>query len=106
MLYAFPQELVDAVASATGGGRIRVKLPKLGALMRVEANSFYLEGEEGEPSCSGTTREPDGLPIKRRTLIRIRKGICYELSGRESLVAAALFRLLYLEEHMTMVIRC
>ena len=47
MLYAFPQELVDAVASATGGGRIRVKLPKLGALMRVEANSFYLEGEEG-----------------------------------------------------------
>jgi hypothetical protein len=47
MLYAFPQELVDAVASATGGGRVRVKPPKLGALMRVEANSFYLEGEEG-----------------------------------------------------------
>jgi TraG P-loop domain len=47
MLYAFPQELVDAVASATGGGRVRVKPPKLGALMRVEANSFYLEGEGG-----------------------------------------------------------
>ena len=47
MLYAFPQELVDAVASVTGGGRVRVKPPKLGALMRVEENSFYLEGEEG-----------------------------------------------------------
>jgi len=47
MLHAFPQELVDAVASATGGGRVRVKPPKLEALMRVEANSFYLEGEEG-----------------------------------------------------------
>ena len=47
MLYAFPQELVDAVASATGGNRVRVRPPKLGALMRVEQDKFYLEGEEG-----------------------------------------------------------
>ena len=47
MLYAFPQELVDAVASATGGNRVRVRPPKLGALMRVERDKFYLEGEEG-----------------------------------------------------------